>query len=89
MILPFNFATDVVSSDMTLFAKWTPKTYTINYNEGIGATVNPSSVTKTYGTAYKTDLLTQSETGYTFNGGYTTSSLTTAYEKTKQRMTCI
>ena len=66
-----------------LIAKWTAKTYTINYNAGDGATVSPASFTKTYGTAITTDLAVPSKAGHTFDGWYTTSGLNTVYDKSK------
>ena len=43
----FNFDTDTVGSGMTLYAKWTPKTYAITYelNQGANADANPTSYT--------------------------------------------
>lgn len=38
-----------------IYAKWTPKTYTIHYNAN-GGTVSPTSFTKTYETPYTENL---------------------------------
>ena len=69
-------------STLKLIAKWEAKTYVINYSAGDGATVAPTSFTKTYGTAYTSDLAVPAKTGFTFEGWYTTSALTTVYDKT-------
>ncbi|MBQ2205303.1 MAG: InlB B-repeat-containing protein, partial [Lachnospiraceae bacterium] len=53
----------------SIYAKWNPKTYTINYNAN-GGTVTPTSFTKTYDTAYAGDLARPTKAGYTFIGWY-------------------
>ncbi|MBR2381710.1 MAG: leucine-rich repeat protein [Clostridia bacterium] len=53
------------TSDITLTAAWTPNNYTITLN-GNGATLDSTSVTATYGSAYA--LPTPTRTGYTFAG---------------------
>ncbi|MGN1201471.1 MAG: InlB B-repeat-containing protein, partial [Candidatus Caccovivens sp.] len=62
----------VKASDTTLYAKWTPKSYTITLN-GNGATVaGTASVSATYGSSTLSSAITNpSRTGYTF-GGWTT-----------------
>ena len=62
----WNFNTDVVTEDMTLYAKWTPTKYTITYNDLYGVThSNPA----TYTIESKTITFaapTSTRTGYTF-----------------------
>ena len=53
------------TSDITLTATWTPNNYTITLN-GNGATLDSTSVTATYGSAYA--LPTPTRTGYAFAG---------------------
>lgn len=67
---------------MILYAKWDPKTYTINYKVESGATITPTSFTKTYDKAITEDLAMPIKTGYTFDGWYTDNTFTTTYDKT-------
>ncbi|MBO5102987.1 MAG: InlB B-repeat-containing protein [Clostridia bacterium] len=62
-------ASDIVTADHTLYAKWTPKTYTVTLDKqsGSGGT---SSVTATYTQAMPT-ATAPTRTGYTFGGYYT------------------
>ena len=61
-----------ISSNITLYAKWTAITYTISYDAN-GGTGAPSSQTKTYGVALTLSSTTPTRTGYTFNGWNTAS----------------
>lgn len=54
------------TSDITLYAHWTAKTYTITFNPGEG-TVSPTTKTVTYNQTYGT-LPTPTREGYDFNG---------------------
>ncbi len=65
----FNFDTDSVTSDLTLYAKWTPETYWIDYLNIDGAT-NPNKDT-TY-TIESADITLKDATkeGYVFDGWY-------------------
>ena len=68
----YNFSTNV-SSDITLYAKWTPIEYDINYtlNGGTNDEDNPSS----YNIETPTITLEDpTRTGYTFSGWYSNSS---------------
>ncbi len=60
-----------VNSSHTLYAHWSPITYTITFNSNGGSTVN--SKTYNYGDTYGT-LATPSKTGYTFEGWFTALS---------------
>ncbi len=65
------------SSDITLYAKWTPKTYTIAYKD-----VGDEAFSGTHGSGYPTvhtygmptDLVNPTKEGYFFDGWYTSSS---------------
>ncbi|MBO6134693.1 MAG: BspA family leucine-rich repeat surface protein [Lachnospiraceae bacterium] len=53
----------------TIYAKWTPNTYTINYDTVLsGVTINANSVTKTYDKAVS--LAEPTKTGWKFDGWY-------------------
>jgi len=56
----------------TLYAHWTPKTYTVNFNPR-GGLVSPTSEVVTYGSTYGW-LPTPTQPGYTFVGWYTKTS---------------
>jgi len=61
-------------SNVTLYAKWTVKTYSVVFNPGYGALVSPNSKTVTYGTTYAEGAggwPVPTKTGYTFDGWYT------------------
>ncbi len=60
-----------ITSATTLYAKWTPNTYTITYTLNGGTHSSGFPTTHTYGTA--TTLKSATRTGYTFNGWYTAS----------------
>ena len=85
----YNFA-DLLPQDntkkMKLIAKWAPTVYTINYDAGTGATVSPTSFTKTYGDPITTDLAVPTKPGYTFDNWYTDTTYTTAYNKTNDNI---
>ncbi len=55
---------------ITLVAKWSPKTYRVNYDVNEGTISGDTYFTKTYGTAYTTTLKIPTRTGYTFGGWF-------------------
>lgn len=61
--------TIVGNRDLTMYAIWTPATYTVTYNAN-GGTVSPASKIVTYNSTYGT-LATPTRIGYVFNGWYT------------------
>lgn len=67
----WDFETDKVTANITLYAKWTADQYTITFNPGDG-TVSPDSKMVTYDAAYG-ELPTPERTGYTFGGWWTDS----------------
>lgn len=72
----WSFATDTVSANTTLYAKWTAKSVTISFTENGGSSV--ASISKDYGTAVSAPTI-PTKTGYTFDGWYTNVGLTTSY----------
>ena len=66
-INPWTFATDVVTSDITLYAKWTFNTYTVIFNTQGGSSI--SNVTANYNSTI-TIPSAPTKTGYTFDGWY-------------------
>ncbi len=59
----------LTTSNITLYAKWTPNTYNITIN-GNGGTVSPNSVTATYDAQTNISGLVASREGYEFKGLY-------------------
>lgn len=57
------------TGDVNLYARWTPKTYTVTLDAN-GGDVTPDSMTVTYNGDYS-GLPTLTRTGYTFNGWFT------------------
>ena len=53
----------------TLYAHWTPNTYTVTFNANGGEATEPTSKTVTYDSSYG-ELPTTSKTGYVFAGWY-------------------
>jgi len=64
--------TSTHNGSVTLFAHWTPNTYTVTFNP-TGGSVSPTSSTPTYDSTYGA-LPTPARTGYTFTGWYTAES---------------
>lgn len=62
-----------ITANQTLYAHWTPKTFTVSYNPNGGNAISPASKTVTYAATYGA-LPTPSRTGYTFTGWYTAAS---------------
>ena len=73
---PWNFDTNTVSGNMTLYAKWNINQYTVTFNTNGGSDVDSLSVD--YG-----DIVTKpadpTRDGYTFAGWYSDESLATAW----------
>jgi len=67
----WNFSTDIITSDISLYAKWTINTYTVTFDYQDGITPTTTSQV-TYNSTYGT-LPQPSRTGYTFKGWYTQS----------------
>ena len=58
-----------LTDDQTLYARWTPKSFTVTFYDAY-STPNPTSKTVTYGDTYG-DLAQISRAGYNFDGWYT------------------
>ncbi|MBU1143987.1 MAG: InlB B-repeat-containing protein [Firmicutes bacterium] len=73
----WNFATDTVTSNTTLYAKWTPITYTVTFDVDGGSAVAslPSVMSGTMITA----PTAPTKANYTFDGWYKEVGLTTAW----------
>jgi uncharacterized repeat protein (TIGR02543 family) len=56
-------------SNHTLYAQWTPRTYTVSFSPN-GGSMDTTSIEVTYGSTYGT-LPTPTKTGYMFDGWYT------------------
>ena len=65
------------NSSATLYAVWSPNTYTVSYNAN-GGSGAPSSQTKTYGVTLTLSSTKPTRTGYTFKGWATSSTATSA-----------
>ena len=68
-----------LTSATTLYAKWTPNTYTVSYSLNGGTHGNNHPSTPTYDTAFY--ISAPSKTGYTFAGWTVTSGLNTTTAK--------
>ena len=72
-----------VPNDVTLYAKWTANNYLVTFHTNNGTLPSGyenDEMVVTYDSTYVIPIPTR--TGYTFNGWYTNSSLTTSYSKT-------
>ena len=61
------------AESVTLTAQWTANSYTVTFNPGNGATVDPASRSVTFDSTYG-ELPTPTKNGYTFAGWYTEST---------------
>ncbi|MCR0248129.1 MAG: InlB B-repeat-containing protein [Clostridium sp.] len=69
----WNFATDTVTGDLTLYAKWKVNAYTATFDVNGGDSVTPETITKNYKEAIG-DLPVATRIGHTFVGWYTKAS---------------
>ena len=69
------------TGNITLYAQWTAKTYTITFNSNGGSAPSPATKSVTYNSTYGT-LPTVTRAGYTFAGWYTATSGGTKIEST-------
>jgi len=75
---PYNFSTPVVVS-LNLYAKWTINQYALSFDSNGGSAV--TAITQDYNTEV-TAPSAPTKTGYTFDGWYSDSGLTTLYSFT-------
>ncbi|MBT8038592.1 MAG: M6 family metalloprotease domain-containing protein, partial [Verrucomicrobiae bacterium] len=66
-------ATYSANSATTLYAQWSPSSYTVTFNSNGGGTPSPASKSVTYDSTYGS-LATVSRTGYTFMGWFTSGA---------------
>ena len=78
----WDFNSDVVNANTTLFAKWTENTYDVTFNNGGHGTIKVAGVTVVDGATALVNhfttktLVAAASTGYTFAGWTTTGSVT-------------
>lgn len=70
----------VPEGDLTLYAVWQVKKYTVSFNLNGGSGETPASVTDNFGTSVDVSMTGYTRTGYTF-GGWATSANATAAER--------
>lgn len=68
----------------TLYAKWTPKTYTVTFNARGGSGLTPTSKTVTMGATYGTLATVTPPAGKVFSGWYTSAAGGTLVESSTQ-----
>ena len=73
----WTFATDTVAAATTLYAKWTPKTYTITFSSQGGSTV--SDVTAAYNTTITKPTDPANTNGLPFGGWFKEASCVNAW----------
>lgn len=75
-LTPFDFTTTPITSDITLYAKWTANRYTVNFNSNGGSSVDSQSVTHN---GFVTEPEPPTRVGYEFSGWYANVQLTTPF----------
>ncbi|MEG1529283.1 MAG: InlB B-repeat-containing protein, partial [Clostridia bacterium] len=80
----FNFATDMLTENTTLYAKWTINKYTVTFNSNGGSAVAP--ITQDYNTSV-TKPTDPTKTGYTFEAWYKESSLSIIFDFATDKLT--
>ena len=77
---PFDFATETINADITLYAKWTqnaPTSYTVTFNTNGGSTVNPQTIAAG---EHVTKPADPTKDGFTFDGWYKDAGLTKPFD---------
>ncbi|KAK3604987.1 hypothetical protein CHS0354_000652 [Potamilus streckersoni] len=73
----FNFDTEAIIANVTLYAKWTINTYTVTFNSNEGSTVPAATVNYS-------DRVTRpsnpTQSGYSFGGWFKDATLTTEFD---------
>ncbi|MBB6633053.1 InlB B-repeat-containing protein [Cohnella thailandensis] len=68
LTIPYDFS-EAVTTDLTLYAQWTPISYTVTFDKNGGdAEANPSILTVVYGSSAGTLPAPPSRAGYRFDG---------------------
>jgi len=70
----FNFSTDTVKSNFTLYAKWNINSYTVSFNAN-GGNYTPDMITANYNSLIEEPAEPQ-KTGFYFGGWYTDTTFT-------------
>jgi uncharacterized repeat protein (TIGR02543 family) len=73
LTVAWNFETGTVAANITLYAKWTPVTYTVTFNVNDGSNVSPQQVTAG---STLTEPANPTRSGYVFAGWYKDVALT-------------
>ena len=77
---PWNFDSDTLTADVTLYAKWTTNSYTVTFKKNdTAATGTMTTQTIASGSSAKLKACAFSKTGWTFAGWATTSGGTVKY----------
>ncbi len=76
--------TSTNGATVTLYAKWTGKTYTVTFNARGGSSLSPASKTVTMGATYGTLATVTPPAGKVFSGWYTSAGGGTLVESTTQ-----
>lgn len=79
----WNFENDKITKDTTLYAKWSAIRYVVTFNSNGGSEIATQSVI--YG-EYASAPSNPTKSGYTFEGWYRESSLTTKWNFTKDKV---
>ena len=74
----YDFSTNVITANTTLYAKWEPVGYTVNFEVNGGSAVPSQSAT--YGKKASEPTPAPTKAGYTFGGWYTDVTLTETYD---------
>lgn len=69
-----------VSSDITVYAKWTVKTFTVTFMDGDKTLDNLTVKNVEWGTSVQKPTTPPTKEGYTFVGWYTTAQCTTVFD---------
>ncbi len=80
----WNFDSDIVSADITLYAKWSVNSYTVTFNTNGGSEI--TSVSADHGSKL-TAPTAPTKTGYGFDGWYKEEALTSAWDFDKDTVT--
>ncbi|MEW4371877.1 InlB B-repeat-containing protein [Paenibacillus kandeliae] len=80
----FDFATDRVTADLTLYAKWTITVHTVTFDVDGGTTVPNQTVNEGATLSRPTD---PTRSGYTFNGWYSDSARSQRFDFAKVTVT--
>lgn len=77
LTMTFNFSTQI-TTDTTIYAKWTPNTYTVIFDGNGATTGSMAAQTFTYGISQNLNTNTYERNGYNFLGWSTSSTATSA-----------